>query len=96
VVVANVVRLFFHFNLLCDVQGSPREATVAEYHAPTLPPVLIRHLNIGVVARRNFEAGIDINGIIMGLIDQNSPIEVTNAAKGTSNLTPHAKQYNVS
>jgi hypothetical protein len=32
-------------------------------------------LNIGVVARRNFEAGIDINGIIMGLIDQNLPID---------------------
>jgi hypothetical protein len=46
--------------------------------------VLIHHLNIDVVARSNFEAGIDINGIIMGVIDQNSPIDVVNVSTGVN------------
>ena len=42
--------------------------------------MLIHHLNINVVARSNFEAGIDIDGIIMGVIEHNPSIDVVNVS----------------
>ena len=56
------VFLFIFFG---DVQCSPSETAVAECHAPTLPPMVNHHVNIAVITWSNFEAGININGIIV-------------------------------
>ena len=46
--------------------------------------MLIHHLNIAVITWSNFEAGIDINGIITGVIDHNSSIDVVDVSTGVN------------
>ena len=75
---------YFLFNSLGDVQGSPSEPAVAKCHAPTLPSMFIHHLNIAVITWSNFEAGIDINGIIMGVIELNASIDVVDVSTGVN------------
>ena len=74
----------FPFNLLRDVHGSPSEPAVTKCHAPTLPPMLIHHLNIAVITWSNFEAGIDVNGIIVGVTQIHSSIDIMNVSTGVN------------
>ena len=78
------LSFYFLFNFLRDVQGSPSERAVTKCHAPTLPPMIIHHLNIAVITWSNFEAGIDVNGIIIGVIDHNSSIDVVDVSAGVN------------
>jgi hypothetical protein len=78
------LSFYFLFNFLGDVQGSPSEASVATCHAPTLPPMIIHHLNIAVITWSNFEAGIDVNGIIVGVTQIHSSIDIMNVSTGVN------------
>ena len=75
---------YFLFNSLGDVQGSPSERAVTKCHTPTLPPMIIHHLNIAVITWSNFEAGIDVNGIITEVIDHNPSIDVVDVSTGVN------------
>ncbi len=46
--------------------------------------MFIHHLNIAVITWSNFEAGIDINGIIMGVIELNASIDVVDVSTGVN------------
>ncbi len=72
------------FNLLGYVYGRISKPAVAEHHAPTSPSMRIHHMNIGVIAWSNFEAGINVNGIILAVIDFNPPTDVVNVSTGVN------------
>ncbi len=78
------LSFYFLFNFLGDVQGSPSEASVAKCHAPTLPPMTIHHLNIAVITWSNFEASIDVNGIIVHVTQIHSSFDIMNVGAGVN------------